>query len=289
MSTTSTLAISILLASAAAAGVSFAMRPAETPVAPAEAAADLQREVAELRTAQVALQKQLEALRTAPVQASVPAGPDRVAAGPSEEQVVAAVEAYLKRREGKAGATAAGGASAGFDLDKDFAGLVGGNYWNQTELWKRAFAAGRMDEVVARFEALAKQNPNDIPSQMNLANAYMAYLQMDQSKWQLSMKADQVFDKVLDIDENHWEARFTKAMSYTFWPDFLGKKKDAISHFETLVQQQENLPVEAHHAQTYLFLGNLLEQRDPAKAKEIWAKGARRHPDNQELAKKAGG
>jgi hypothetical protein len=30
----------------------------------------------------------------------------------------------------------------------------------------------------------------------------------------------------------------------------------------------------------------LLEARDPARAKEIWSKGARRHPDDQDLLKK---
>ena len=77
-----------------------------------------------------------------------------------------------------------------------------------------------MDEVIAEIEALAKANPNDPQAQMNLAHAYMAYLQMDSSKWDMSMKADKQYDKVLDLDENHWEARFTKAVSYTFWPPF---------------------------------------------------------------------
>ncbi|HEX5051784.1 MAG TPA: hypothetical protein VFZ65_08440, partial [Planctomycetota bacterium] len=123
-------------------------------------------------------------------------------------------------------------------------------------------------------------------TQMNLANAYMAYLQMDQSKWQMSMKADAVFDKVLALDNTHWEARFTKAVSYTFYPEFLGKKKEAIAQFETLVAQQELQPAQDHQAETYLYLGNLLEQSDPQRAREVWAKGARRHPNNAELKKK---
>lgn len=291
MSSTATAAISVLLAVAAAAGVSLSMRSASASVSPTDAAADLQRELAALRSAQAELQEQIESLRSAPVvAASTTAAPSRTAAGPSDEQVGAAVEAYLQRRAAKgAGGEAAAAVVPGFDLAKDFDGLVGKNYWGSTELWKKAFAAGRMDDVIRQFEDLAKQNPNDIQSQMNLANAYMAYLQMDQSKWQYSMKADQVFDDVLALDETHWEARFTKAVSYTFYPDFLGKKTDAIAHFETLVAQQEKMPIDPDHAQTYLYLGNLLETRDPAKAKEMWAKGARRHPDNQELKKKAGG
>src|SRR5690606_3681450 len=106
-------------------------------------------------------------------------------------------------------------------------------------LWRAAFAAGRMDEVVARYEALAKADPKNVQAKMDLAKACIAYLQMDPTKWQLSSKADKAYDDVLAIDGAHWEARFSKAVSYTFWPEFLGKKKAAAEHFQILVDQQE--------------------------------------------------
>lgn len=285
---------SALVAAGAAAGVSFALRPTEAPSLQ-PVVAELQQSLAKVAQDQQALQQRLEQLAKAPAVGSAPVdGSLRSAAAPSDEQIAAAVEAYLQRRaKGAAGGEAPAAALGAdgkptFDMDADFAELIGNNYWENTEAWKKAFAAGRMDEVVAQFEALAKAAPNDTKVQMDLANAYLAHLQMDQSKWQLSMKADKVFDKVLALDDKHWEARFTKAMSYTFYPDFLGKKPEAISHFETLVQQQESMPVDASQAQTYLYLGNLLEARDPQKAKEIWQKGARRHPDNADLQKRAG-
>lgn len=284
---------SALVSAGAAVGVSFALRPAEAPSLQ-PSVADLQQSLAKVSEQQQALQQRLDALAKVPAVGSAPVDASlRTAAVSSDEQVAAAVEAYLLRRAkaGAAGVAAAPGAADGkptFDMETDFAALLGNNYWENTEAWKKAFAAGRMDEVIAQFEALAKAAPNDTKVQMDLANAYLAHLQMDQSKWQLSMKADKVFDKVLALDDKHWEARFTKAMSYTFYPDFLGKKPEALSHFETLVQQQESMPVEASQAQTYLYLGNLLEARDPAKAKEVWQKGARRHPDNADLQKRAG-
>lgn len=288
MSSTPTVALSVLLASAAAAAVSFSTRPAAASPAPTDASAAVQREVVELRATCAALQKQIEALGLAPATASSGA-PERTAAAPTDEQVLAAVEAILKRTSGKGPGAIAAGATGSFDLGKEFQTLVGTSYWENPDVWKKAFAAGKMDEVIKQFEALAKASPNDIPTQMSLANAYMAYLQLDQTKWQYSMKADEVYDKVLALDDKHWEARFTKAVSYTFWPDFLGKKKEAIANFETLVKQQESMPVEDHQAEAYLYLGNLLEQSDPARAKELWQKGARRHPNNQELRKKTGG
>ncbi|MBX3461912.1 MAG: hypothetical protein KF830_01990 [Planctomycetes bacterium] len=278
-----TLALSALIAAAAACGVAWALRPdAQATAVPG---ADLQAELAALRQAHATLQRELDQLRTAPaVAAPAAARGERTVASVDDAQIAAAVEAYLQRR----GRAVDAAAETPFDLDADFVRLQGSNFWDDASPWKRAFAAGRMDEVIARFEALAKANRNDIPAQMDLARAYMAYLQLDPSKWQLSMKADQVFDDVLDLDENHWEARFTKAVSYTFWPDFLGKKKDAVAHFETLVRQQELQPAQPHQAQTYLYLGNLVEQQDPKRAREIWAQGLRRHPEHAELRQKAG-
>lgn len=284
-----TVVVSVLLAAAAAVGITFTIRPAADP-APNETGAEVLREIAELRKQHSELQKKYEALANAPAPAAAPLAADRVAVPVvSAEQIAAAVDAYLQKRGAVSGPAGAGGETVPFELDKTVGELTGTNYWDNSAGWKKAFDSGHIDEIIAKFEAAAKANPNDVKVQMQLANAYMANLQMDQSKWQLSMKADKVFDNVLELEPTHWEARFTKAVSYTFYPDFLGKKKDAIKNFEVLVEQQESSPVQAHQAQTYLYLGNLLEARDPAKAKQMWARGARRHPDNAELVKKAGG
>ena len=289
MNSPSIILASIALSSVGAVLVSMALQPEPSPVN-AASFAELQRTVAELKKANTVLQGRIEAMAKVPAPAVMLENDRTAVPAVSSEQIAAAVEAYLKNRgDGEASPLAATPAAA-FDLEKDFKKLVGASYWegNNAALWKKAFAAGRMDEIIKKFEDIANANPNDIPSQMNLAQAYMAYMQLDQSKYEYSMKADAVYDKVLALDENHWEARFTKAVSYSFWPDFLGKKKEAISHFETLVEQQEKQPIQEHHADTYIYLGNLLEQRgDKTKAKEIWKKGAKRHPNNQELAKKA--
>lgn len=283
-----TLVSSLLLAVGVSAAVTLALRPAE-PVAPA-VDRNLSQAIAELQQAQRALQQQLATLAVPHPERSGAGADERIAVPQLEPAAVtAAVEAYLRRRgAGSPGETAAAGAE-GFDPERAYGELKGSSYWDQPDAWKRAFASGRMDELVAQFEAAAKANPNDPKTQMQLVSAYLAYNQMDPSKWNLSMKADGVLDKVLDLDPAHWQARFTKAVSYTFWPEFLGKKGEAITHFEKLVQQQASMPVEASQAQTYLYLGNLLEARDPARARAVWAQGAARHPENQELQQKRGG
>ncbi|MCK5940861.1 MAG: hypothetical protein KAI24_02730 [Planctomycetes bacterium] len=290
MNATATVVVSVLLASAAATGITVAMQP-DASSGDDLLVQGLQQDVKDLRGANEALEKQLAELAARPAIAAAPASLRRSEAPTiSPDQVAAAVEAYLARRaDGAVGVPTDPTAAATFDVEGDLETLLGSSYWENTDAWKRAFEAGKMDEVIDAFKALAEANPNDTEAQMDLANAYMAYLQMDNSKWNMSMLADQQFDKVLAIDGRHWEARFTKAMSYTFWPDFLGKKKEAISHFETLIEQQEGMPVQPHHAQTYLFLGNMLAERDPERARQIWQQGATRHPNSEELRGKLTG
>lgn len=286
-------ALAILLSAvAAAAATSFAIT--HTQAAQRESApAATDPEVVALRSEIDRLRQQLADLQQAPLPQSGSTGIDTRMAVPvlTDEQIGAAVQHYLQQHGGTALAEAVAAAEAApLDTAQSFRELQSdASFWNNPELYKRLFAAGRMDELVALFEQRAKANPNDPQAQMDLGNVYLAHLQLDQTKWALSMKADQAFDRVLDIDENHWEARFTKALSYTFWPDFLGKKKEALAHFERLVAQQDTMPPQAHHAQTYLFLGNILDQRgDTARAREIWERGLRRHPGNQDLRQRLG-
>ncbi len=177
------------------------------------------------------------------------------------------------------------------DLDAQLQRLRGrSDFWSNSELYRQIHAQGGMAALLDELEALADEAPNDAEAQMDYANACLAWLQLDQSKWSLSMKADAAFDKALAADPSHWSARFTKAMSYTFWPDFLGKKKDAIAHFERLADQQDLMPAQAHQAQTYLYLGNLLEERgEKERARAAWERGLRRHPGDQGLRQKLDG
>lgn len=279
-----TLLAAVGLSTAAAVATTFALRTAADP-APAEAheLLETRRELAELRSSCEQLQRQLSrSLLPLEAAASSTERVDRTAVPAVQpEQVAAAVESYLKQRTGAPSPATPYDARAAFDEARKL------RYWDSAEAWKRAHAAGALDELLALFQQAAKAAPNDPEAQLQLGNAYLAYLQQDPTRWQMSTRADSAFDRALELDPNHWEARFTKALSYTFWPDFLGKKPEAMRHFETLLQQQQSLPPEPQHAQTYLYLGNLLEQRgDQDKARKVWQDGAQRHPDNQELRKK---
>ena len=58
-------------------------------------------------------------------------------------------------------------------------------------------------------------------------------------------------------------------MSYTFWPDFLGKKKEAIAHLQTLIDQQEvGARPEQKHIETARSWATARADKD--EAKKVW-------------------
>lgn len=281
---------SVAISAVAAAVIAFVVAGQRHPIAePSPVDPGLVREVTELKDSVQRLQQQLAAVANAPAPAvAALAATERAASPvPSKEQIAAAVEAYLQQRSA-AGGLAAASTPLQFDLDAELDRLRSVSYDRDPDLWKRLHAAGKGDEALARLEAAAQANPRDVQAQMALANACLSYMRIETGRYELAMRADRAFDDVLAVDDKHWEARFTKAVSYSFWPPITGKPKQAVEHLERLVAQQETMPAQAHEAQTYMILGNLLEQSDPARAREVWAKGARRHPDNAELAKKLG-
>jgi tetratricopeptide (TPR) repeat protein len=237
------------------------------------------------------LERELASLRAAidsraPVQASL-----------SEAELDEAVARYFAGvRDGaphateassSAPATKARFANAKAALD---ALLAAGSYAEAQALWKEVREAGFLDEVVADYEARAAADPKNPERQHELG---MAYLQKifaagqgpEAGVW--ATKADRAFDAALALDSNHWDARFYKATSLSFWPPIFGKQAEAVRQFEILVEQQASSPSEPRFAQTHLWLGNLYEQTGQMeKAKSAWERGLALFPGDEELAKK---
>lgn len=249
--------------------------------------ANLRAEIAQLRS-------ELELERARP----------RYSAGSANRSAVIDVEAAVRAvlaEEGLLGADAvtaradlpAAGSSEEVTLDGLLAMLDAEDLsdveWSQ--IWVKAKEAGLLDEMLGYFEQRAEENPTDADAQAELGFAYLAKLQQVTDgplKGQLGMQADKAFDRALEADPNHWDARFTKAISYSFWPAFTGKPAQAVTQFEILVERQANLPRDPKHAQTYLMLGNLYQQQGrQAEAQQAWINGAALYPANEELAAQA--
>ena len=155
-------------------------------------------------------------------------------------------------------------------------------------IWKKVKEAGKMNEVIAALTKQAEEQPNNADVRLELGNAYLQQVFGAQGPEQgrYAMAADQAFDNALAIDPGHWEARLTKAISLSHWPAAFGKSGEAISQFETLLEQQSRMTPAPGHAHTYYYLGNLyLNTGQKDKAREIWQTGLKKFPQNSGLQK----
>lgn len=292
---------SVVLAVAVSVGVQIALEPdpaqaRDAPaVAPDELAA-LRASLARVEARQGDLDAGLDGLRS-----ELAAGPGRgprVAVG-ELEAAVARVLASRGLGDAPPGDGAQGDRSSGDGEGTDVASapvqdlvaqLLAGEGFDlaSAALWQEVREAGRMDEVLAAFEARAEADPTNPAVQVELGEAYInkiAEVGNGPMAGVFAGKADAAFDLALELDPNHWDARFNKAVALSFWPPVFGKQSAAIAHFEVLVGQQAALPPEPQHAQTHLLLGNMYMQiGETDKALAAWKAGLAIFPGDEDLA-----
>jgi tetratricopeptide (TPR) repeat protein len=288
-------ALIVVLSILAAVGTSLLMNvePSESSAAAnvLDAGGAPDAEIAALRAEVAELTAQLDAQRARPAAVTGAANRSEVI------DIAAAVRAVLAE-EGLLGAEGAAQLAARAQNPSDEAVTVedllamlqadGLDDKGWGEVWSKARAAGLSDELIALFEQRAEENPGDADAQAEVGFAYLAKIDEvtdGPAKGMWGMKADEAFDRALEINPDHWDARFTKAISLSFWPPIFGKQAEAIENFEILVERQASLPKSPDHAQTYLLLGNLYQQTgEHEKAAAMWANGAALFPDDAELA-----
>lgn len=265
----------------------------EPQAAPADPALGrLELALADVRRRQEELARALDAQSTQPG----PLESTRV----SSADIEAAVERYLaarpelKRSAGEASESAATGMASQDKqalLEEAIAALSVDDmsFEDYTKLWTKYAKQGLVDDLVAYYEGMAAQHPNDPDWQVAAGGAYLQKLftvGTGPAAGEWAMKADKAFDKALELDENHWDARFAKASSLSHWPAVFGKQPEAIKHFETLIAQQAQGPQKPIYVQSYLLLGNLYQQNGQLqKAMATWNAGLAMFPGNGELAK----
>lgn len=284
------LLVIVCIALALFAGLFVFWGTAKSPEGPAQASAP--SEFTQLREQLQALEKRVDALQSSTHLES--SGGSRL----SQSDVDAAVERALAARGAPAGPADAQSSPRGagqaprLDAQSAFAQLSDPalNWDERRKKWSELSKAGVLDEVLALYEKQATENPNDPKAQTALGNAYLNKLfnspqGPEAGVW--GTKADKSFDRALALDDHNWEARFTKAVSLSNWPAFLGRQPEAIEHFEILVGQQEQGAPRPEYAQTYMILGNMyFNSGEKAKAVSIWQQGLGFFPQNAELAQK---
>ena len=153
--------------------------------------------------------------------------------------------------------------------------------------WQRVRESGQLDAVIAEIERAAELDASNPDTQAVLGHAYLQKV-FDVGVGPVAMmwsdKANAAYDQALSLDNEHWEARFSKAMSLSNMPAFLGKSGEAIREFETLIDQQEAREPRGEDEQAYLYLGNLyMQSGETEKAMAAWQRGFERFPDSTNL------
>ena len=285
MTRTNLAVILIASVAGATAGALTTMLFTPASVSPSVAAAGSgDARLAELAKGQAELQRALAELRSS--QELLASRPERTGAGEPALSGKTADTSLAVATPAPAGSAAA---EKTMTVAEALASLIDPNatYADRRDLWEKINKAGLLDAVVNATKERADREPNNPDLRVELGNAYLqevfAATTLTKGKW--AMLADSAFDAALELNPEHWEARFTKAVSLSNWPAFLGKQNLAITEFETLIKQQNAGPKKDEHAQTYLYLGNMYQASgSAAKALEAWQKGAELFPDNQALA-----
>lgn len=156
-------------------------------------------------------------------------------------------------------------------------------------LWEEAAANGQLHELLAEMEARMELEPVTADQQYDRARAFYAAAQVHPSNadgnWWVD--SNSAYNQVLEIDPQHWDARFQKARNMAFWPVAYGGQAEAVRHFETLVKQQRGSSDRADYADTYRWLGNLYDQQGRADdARRTWEQGLALFPNNASLRNK---
>lgn len=160
-------------------------------------------------------------------------------------------------------------------------------------MWEALRKAGLIESAIDQLEELIESDPTNPELHAMLGSAFIQKLFGTESvleKGMVAMQADTAFDQALALDSQHWDARFSKAISLSFWPAITGKGPEAVNQFEQLIAQQEARgDLQPQYAESYLFLGNLYQQQGKADlAQQAWGKGAMLFPDHAGLKDQIG-
>ncbi len=156
----------------------------------------------------------------------------------------------------------------------------------QQLLWQ-ASEEDKLGAVLEKFSKYIRANPKDAKA---LANYAMIHNPADRfgprpPKQVPTKKVRELLERSLKLEPKYWDARFALAVLNMYGSESLDQQDKAVMHFRKLIEQQEKVKAtQSRHAMVYLYLGELLEQRGETKqARQVWAQGLKRHPNDRRL------
>jgi tetratricopeptide (TPR) repeat protein len=217
----------------------------------------------------------------------------RLAAGDSVRQGREAAAAVEKRptTDDESASPITGGARPGWKAQQIVAEIVGKEMGSSeaNRLFGRLTGSpDEIDETVKSLKELVAKDPKNPELQVALATALVAKLANRTAPgpqqgivWDEAIKA---YDAAIEVNPQHWQARFGKAFGTSMIPAFLGQRPAAIQQFEELRALQAGGAPEKHHVQTYFRLGQLYkDEGNVEKARSVWEEGLLRFPTDKTI------
>jgi len=140
----------------------------------------------------------------------------------------------------------------------------------------------------AELKKAIAENPSSAELQAALATTYASQLssgELNREDRDAARKgAWGAYDKAIELDPNHWQARWGKAFGTTFIPPQFGGRISAIKQFEELKKIQETGAPQPEQSGVYSQLGRLyVDAGRSDKARTALENGLERFPDDERI------
>ncbi|HSK08345.1 MAG TPA: hypothetical protein VK911_02120, partial [Vicinamibacterales bacterium] len=158
--------------------------------------------------------------------------------------------------------------------------------YRQTAIRCEAF-----DRAIDFFKRVTKVHNRSLNARLNLAFAYVDKLPASGDVRQALLGRDAAgeFEKANAIKPT-WVAHYTRGFIYLNYPRVFRVARKAIEELEQAIAIAASEPRRPHHARAWVALGDAHYWRfsELAKAREVWAEGLARFPNDEALQERMG-
>jgi tetratricopeptide (TPR) repeat protein len=164
---------------------------------------------------------------------------------------------------------------------------INGTSEEQERFWSLVREGNLLSNLLNQLEKAVEDDPSSADARLQLADAYIAKLYTvpggpEQGIW--GGRAEEQWKSVVKLDPNNWDAQFSLAESYSYYPPFMGKTGEAVAGLEAAFEIQSHLNPEPKHVTTYMLLAGMYErQNEIERARETLETGLEMHPGDPKL------